>query len=53
MCTHCHLATPRGEHDVCHSCAIALRAEARRGLDELQRYLAECALFDGLLGDEE
>jgi hypothetical protein len=39
MCTHCHLTTPRGTHDVCHACAIALRADVRRGLDAIQEYL--------------
>ena len=39
MCTHCHLTTPRGTHEVCHACAIALRADVRRGLDAIQEYL--------------
>jgi hypothetical protein len=32
MCVRCHLVTPCGTHDVCHACAITLRAEIRRGL---------------------
>jgi hypothetical protein len=39
MCTHCRLAIPRGAHETCHACAIALRAEIRRGLQALEEYL--------------
>ena len=39
MCANCQLTTPRDTHDVCHACAIALRAEARRGLSQLEEYL--------------
>ena len=38
MCAHCHLTTP-GAHDVCHACAIALRAETRRGLRAIEEFL--------------
>jgi hypothetical protein len=53
MCKHCQLATPCGPDQVCHACAVALRAEARRGFDQLQRYLDERALFERWLADEE
>jgi hypothetical protein len=53
MCKHCHLAAPCGPEKVCHACAVALRAEARRGLDAIERYLDEWALLGRWLADEE
>jgi hypothetical protein len=52
MCSHCHLATPSGVHDVCHACAVALRAEARRGLDEIEAFLGGWSELELPLGDE-
>ena len=52
MCTHCHLTTPRGTHDVCHACAIALRADVRRGLDAIEEYL-RWSEFERWLSQEE
>jgi hypothetical protein len=53
MCTHCHLTTPRGTHDVCHACAIALRADVRRGLDAIEEYLGDWSEFERWLSQEE
>jgi hypothetical protein len=53
MCTHCHLTTPRGMHDVCHACAVALRGEARRGLEAIEEYLDGWSLLERWLADEE
>jgi uncharacterized paraquat-inducible protein A len=53
MCSHCHLVTPSGAHDVCHACSVALRAEARRGLDELETFLGGWAGLERPLGDED
>lgn len=53
MCTHCHLAAPCGPENVCHACAVALRAEARRGFDAIQRYLDELALIQRGFDAEE
>ena len=39
MCISCRLITPSGSHEVCHACAVAIRSEARRGLDKLEEYL--------------
>jgi uncharacterized paraquat-inducible protein A len=39
MCIHCHLVTPGGAEDLCHACAVELRAEARRGLAAIEAYL--------------
>jgi hypothetical protein len=52
MCAHCHLTTP-GAHDVCHACAIALRAETRRGLRELEEYLEFASGAERWLSGEE
>ncbi|HSE81600.1 MAG TPA: hypothetical protein VLA87_07880 [Gaiellaceae bacterium] len=51
MCINCRLTTPNGSHDVCHACAVALRSEARRGLDALEQYLRRYDLER--LADEE
>lgn len=46
MCSHCQLAMPSGPKRVCHACAVALRAEARRGLAQIERYLNERDLLE-------
>jgi hypothetical protein len=53
MCTHCHLATPSGAHEVCHACAIAVRAEARRGLDAIESFLHGWSELERWLDDQE
>jgi hypothetical protein len=53
MCNHCHLVTPSGAHDMCHACALALRAEARRGLDEIEEFLGGWSELERLLGGED
>jgi hypothetical protein len=53
MCISCRLTTPHGTHDVCHACAVALRSEARRGLDAIKKYLDERSQFERWLADEE
>jgi uncharacterized paraquat-inducible protein A len=53
MCSHCHLAMPSGPQQVCHACAVALRAEARRGLEQIERFLDERELLQRWLGDED
>jgi uncharacterized paraquat-inducible protein A len=52
MCAHCHLTTP-GAQDVCHACAIALRAETRRGLREIEEFLELASAPERWLADEE
>jgi uncharacterized paraquat-inducible protein A len=52
MCAHCHLTTP-GAEDVCHACAIALRAETRRGLREIEAFLQLASAPERWLADEE
>jgi hypothetical protein len=52
MCAHCHLTTP-GAQDVCHACAIALRAETRRGLREIEEFLELASLPEAWRSDEE
>jgi hypothetical protein len=52
MCAHCHLTTP-GAYDVCHACAIALRAETRRGLREIEVFLELASFLERGLADEE
>jgi hypothetical protein len=53
MCTHCRLATPCGAHAVCHACAIALRAEARRGLCAIEEYLDGWARLERWLAEQD
>ena len=53
MCNHCHLATPRGAHEVCHACAIAVRAEARRGIDAIEDFLGGWSELERWLDDED
>jgi len=53
MCTHCHLATPSGAHELCHACAIALRAEVRRGLRAIEEYLAGWSKLERRLADKD
>lgn len=52
MCVRCNLVTPCGAHDVCHACAIALRAEIRRGLNAIEEYLSGWSKLErGLAGE--
>jgi hypothetical protein len=53
MCSYCRLATPRGADDVCHICAIAIRADIRRGLDAIEEYLGRWSELERWLADEE
>jgi len=53
MCVRCHLVTPCGAHDVCHACAIALRAEIRRGLHAIEEYLGGWSKLERWLTDED
>jgi hypothetical protein len=53
MCNHCHLATPREAHEMCHACAIALRAEARRGLHAIEEFLDGWWELERWLADQE
>jgi hypothetical protein len=53
MCTHCRLTTPNGPHEVCHACAVAVRSEARRGLDAIEEYLDGWSELERRLTDEE
>lgn len=53
MCTHCHLAIPMGAHEVCHVCAIALRAEVRCGLHAIEEYLADWSKLERRLADKD
>lgn len=53
MCTNCNLITPRGAHDICHACAVSLRAEARRGLEAIEEYLDGWSLLQRWGADEE
>jgi hypothetical protein len=39
MCSHCRLATPSGPDELCYACAIAIRADVRRGLDAIEEHL--------------
>ena len=52
MCVKCHLVTPCGGHDVCHACAIALRAEIRRGLHAIEEYLSGSSKLERWLAGE-
>ncbi|MGE5690928.1 MAG: hypothetical protein ACM33B_10275 [Pseudomonadota bacterium] len=52
MCTHCRLQTPRGASELCPACAIDLRVETRRGLEELERHLCGWADFERWLSDQ-
>lgn len=52
MCVKCHLVTPCGTHDVCHACAITLRAEIRRGLRAIEEYLSDWSRLDRWLAGE-
>ncbi|MGH3027359.1 MAG: hypothetical protein ACRDMW_02270 [Gaiellaceae bacterium] len=52
MCAHCHLTTP-GAHELCHVCAIALRAESRRGLRAIEEFLEGRASLERWLAEEE
>jgi hypothetical protein len=52
MCIHCRLAIPLGPHEACHSCAIALRAELRRGLRTIEEYLDLRLRLETWLTDE-
>lgn len=52
MCAKCHLVTPCGGHDVCHACAIALRAEIRRGLHAIEEYLSGWSKLERWLAGE-
>jgi hypothetical protein len=52
MCVRCHLVTPCGTHDVCHACAISLRAEIRRGLRAIEEYLDDWSRLDRWLAGE-
>jgi hypothetical protein len=52
MCAHCHLTTP-GAQDVCHACAIAVRAESRRGLRAIEEFLEFASQSRRWLADEE
>ncbi len=49
MCTRCKLTVPAGADAYCPACAIELRVESRRGLDDLDRYLGAWAAFDDWL----
>jgi hypothetical protein len=53
MCTHCRLTTPSGPHELCHACAVAVRSEVRRGLDEIEEYLGGWSELERWLSDEE
>lgn len=53
MCNHCHLVIPRGAHEVCHACAIALRAEIRRGLHAIEEYLGGWSQLERWLADQD
>jgi uncharacterized paraquat-inducible protein A len=53
MCNHCHLAIPRGAHEVCHACAIALRAEVRRGLHAIEEYLGGWSMLERWLAEQD
>ncbi|HET9214127.1 MAG TPA: hypothetical protein VFN93_05185 [Gaiellaceae bacterium] len=46
MCTRCRLATPRGAQELCPSCAIDLRVDVRRGLEDIDAYLGGWAEFE-------
>jgi len=53
MCAHCHLTTPGAHDDVCHACAIALRAETRRGLRAIEEFLEDMSRPERWLAHEE
>ena len=53
MCTRCKLTVPKGADAYCPACAIELRVESRRGLDELDRYLGVWAAFDDWITKRE
>jgi hypothetical protein len=53
MCTNCRLTTPNGPYEVCHACAVAVRSEARRGLDAIEEYLDIWSELERRLSDEE
>jgi hypothetical protein len=53
MCTRCKLTVPKGAGAYCPACAIELRVETRRGLDEIDRYLGVWAEFDDWIRKQE
>ena len=53
MCTRCKLTVPTGAEAYCAACAIELRVESRRGLEELDRYLGSWAAFDDWIRGQE
>jgi hypothetical protein len=46
MCSRCKLTVPTGADAYCSACAIDLRLESRRGLEQLDCYLGVWADFD-------
>lgn len=42
-----------GAHEVCHVCAIALRAEVRCGLHAIEEYLAGWSKLERRLADKD
>jgi hypothetical protein len=53
MCSHCRLAIPSGADEVCHACAIAIRAEIRRGLHAIEEHLSSWTQLERWLADPE
>lgn len=49
MCIRCRIAHTREPAGLCSACAIDTRCEIRRGLSELNDYLAFWAAFDDWL----
>lgn len=46
MCIKCRLDIPCGGHELCHACAIRLRAEIRQGLRAIEQYLGAWSELD-------
>lgn len=52
MCACCNLTVPGGSDALCHACAVALRAEVRRGLAALEDYAHRWWELERRLTDE-
>jgi hypothetical protein len=53
MCTNCGLTIPSGVQGICHACAMALRAEIRRGLRAIEAHLGGWSAFECWLAEQE